>query len=125
MIKLICMVKRKPGMSAEDFHRHWSEVHGPLVAGSESGKSVLRYERNPRPLGDYERTGAPDGPDGCTIQWFETIDDFWASATASDYPQINEDMESFIDTDSLQWILTEEPDVVIDRLVSDDPSGHR
>jgi len=115
VIKLICFVKRKPGMSAEEFHKHWAEVHGPLVAGSESGKYVLRYERNPRPLNDYARTGPADGYDGCTIQWFASIEDFWASAAAPDYPEIDADVQKFIDTESLQWILTEEPDVVIDR----------
>lgn len=116
MIKLICFVKRKPGTTPEEFHRHWSEVHGPLIAGSETGKYVLRYERNPRPLSDYERTGAPDGPDGCTIQWFASVEDFWASCATADYPDIDADVARFIDTESLQWILTEEPDVVIDKL---------
>ena len=116
MIKLICFVKRKPGLSREEFHQHWSKVHGPLVAGSESGSYVLRYERNARPLGDYDRPGMPDGPDGCTIQWFASIEDFWASTSAADYAEIDADVATFIDTDALQWILTEEPDVVIDRL---------
>ena len=32
MIKLIATLHRKPGMSREDFLRHWREVHVPLVA---------------------------------------------------------------------------------------------
>jgi uncharacterized protein (TIGR02118 family) len=115
LIKLICFVKRKPGMSPEDFHKHWGEVHGPLIANSEGGKYVLRYERNPRPIADYERTGPADGYDGCTIQWFASIDDFWKSSMM-DFDEVQADVERFIDTDALQWILTEEPDVVIDRL---------
>ena len=31
MMTLIALLKRKPGMSAEDFHDHWRNTHGPLV----------------------------------------------------------------------------------------------
>ena len=33
MVKVSVLVKRKPGMSASEFHRYWKDVHGPLVLG--------------------------------------------------------------------------------------------
>ena len=33
MIKLVSMLKRKEGLTPEEFHRHWREVHGPLIGG--------------------------------------------------------------------------------------------
>ena len=77
MIKLICFIKRKPGMSIEDFHAYWRGTHGPLVASTKSGQHAIRYEQNHRTLSDYERD--PDGFDGCTEQWFTSVEDFWAS----------------------------------------------
>lgn len=32
MIKVMNIVKRKPGISREDFYKYWKNVHGPLVA---------------------------------------------------------------------------------------------
>ena len=31
MVVLVALLPRKPGMSKQDFHRHWRETHGPLV----------------------------------------------------------------------------------------------
>jgi len=36
MIKLVVMIKRKPGMSKEDFHRYWNGPH----AGRSSGAPI-------------------------------------------------------------------------------------
>ena len=32
MIKVIVLVKRKEGISREEFYKYWKEVHGPFVA---------------------------------------------------------------------------------------------
>jgi uncharacterized protein (TIGR02118 family) len=113
MVKLICFVKRKPGMSPEAFHQYWRERHGPLVASTNSGKYVLRYEQNHRPLEDYGRIGASEY-DGVTVQWFASLEDFNQSIAEEDYRLIAEDIPKFLDPDALVWIMTEEPEVVID-----------
>lgn len=111
MVKLICMLKRKAGLSPEEFHRYWREVHGPLVASTRSGQHAARYEQNHRSEADYGRPGGGDY-DGCTEQWFASIEDFYASIQEDDYVRIAADIETFIDTSSLVWIMTEEPEVV-------------
>ncbi len=111
MIKLICFVRRKPGMSADEFHRYWLEQHGPLVARTKSGSHVLRYEQNPRVRGDEESDD--DGYDGVTEQWFASTDEFYASLAEPDYAEIDADIENFLDPTRLVWILTEEPNVII------------
>jgi uncharacterized protein (TIGR02118 family) len=116
MVKLICFVKRKPGMTPEAFHTYWREQHGPLVASTNSGQYVLRYEQNHRPLEDYERDGASEY-DGVTEQWFASLDDFNKSIAEEDYRLIAEDIPKFLDANALVWIMTEEPEVVIDRPV--------
>lgn len=100
-------------MGIEEFHRYWREVHGPLVASTRSGSHVLRYEQNHRASADYARD--PDGFDGVAVQWFDSIESFWASLAEADYARIAEDLPRFVDLDRIAFILTEEPEVVIDR----------
>jgi uncharacterized protein (TIGR02118 family) len=111
VIKLICFVRRKPGMSGDEFHRYWRDVHGPLVARTKSGQHALRYEQN-------HAVGDDDGYDGVTVQWYQSVDDFYASIREDDYAEIAADIEKFLDTSRLQFVLTEEPDVIVDRLSS-------
>lgn len=117
MVTLIAMIKRRPGTSPEDFHRHWRDHHGPLVASTRSGSWVLRYEQHHRPLSDY-RSADDDGWDGVTVQWFESREAFFSSLREDDYRVIDDDMRTFIDTASIQWVLTDEPDVIVDRVGS-------
>ena len=114
MIKLIAFVRRTEGMSPEDFHRHWREVHGPLVRDTRSGSYVVRYEQHHRPLDDYDNPIVSDY-DGVTVQWFRSRDDFYASIQEPDYKDIDADMRSFIDVSKLVWLLTEDAEVFIDR----------
>ena len=113
MIKLICLLKRKPGMTPEEFHTYWRDHHGPLVASTKSASHVLRYEQNHRPLSDYRADD--DGYDGVTEQWFESAESFHASLREPDYAVIDEDIPKFLDRSSLVFLLTEEPEVTINR----------
>ena len=78
MVRLTCLLRRKEGLSPAEFHAHWREVHGPLIAASKSGSHVLRYEQHPRPLDDYSGDGDSRGFDGVTVQWFESMDAYRA-----------------------------------------------
>jgi uncharacterized protein (TIGR02118 family) len=109
MVKLICFVRRKPGMDAEEFHRYWREQHGPLVASTKSGAHALRYEQNHRVREHWDQKGY----DGVTEQWFRSVDDFFASLQEDDYHLIEEDIAKFIDADSLEWMITDEPEVIV------------
>jgi hypothetical protein len=42
MIKLVVMIKRKPGMPKEDFHRYWSGPHAEQVLGCADFKRRIR-----------------------------------------------------------------------------------
>lgn len=113
MVRLTCLVRRKPGMTPAEFHRYWAEVHGPLVAATKSGSYALRYEQHHRPLSDYASDDEP-GYDGVTLQWFESKEAFLQSIREDDYRLIDEDMRNFLDLDAIQFVLTEEPVIVVD-----------
>lgn len=113
MVKLTCLVRRKPGMSPEEFHAYWRDRHGPLVISTRHGGHVLRYEQHHRPLDDY---GPEDdgGYDGVTEQWYESMDAYRASLGEDDFPKVWADLSEFLDVDRLAFVLTEEPVVILD-----------
>jgi uncharacterized protein (TIGR02118 family) len=112
MVRLTCLLRRKEGLSPAEFHAHWREVHGPLIAASRSGSHVVRYEQHPRALEDYAGDDDP-GFDGVTVQWFESLDAYRAHMAEHDFPDIWVDIERFLDTEKLHFILTEHPRVVM------------
>ena len=67
---------------------------------------MLRYEQHPRPLDDYDGDNDP-GFDGVTVQWFESMDAYRAHMGEPDFPAIWTDIERFLDTDRLHFIVTE------------------
>lgn len=113
MVLLTCLVRRKPGMSPEEFHRYWREHHGPTVAATTSGSYVVRYEQHHRALKDY-----PDeddgGFDGVTLQWFASRADYQAHVSAPDFGEVWADIERFLDVERLVYVLTDEMAVIVD-----------
>ncbi|HXX90320.1 MAG TPA: EthD domain-containing protein [Acidimicrobiales bacterium] len=123
MIKLTCILRRKPGMSPAQFHAYWRDVHGPLVLGTKSGSHVLRYEQHHRPLDDYPAPSAPDGGggaagagdyDGVTEQWFASMDEYRAHVAEEDFATVWADLQNFLDVEHLAFVLTEAPVIVMD-----------
>ena len=107
MVRLTCFLKRREGMSPEDFQTYWRDHHGPLVASTRSATHVRRYEQHP----------VVPGPgvdwDGITEQWFDSVEEFHASLREDDYRVIDADIKEFLDVDKLAFVITGEPRVVI------------
>jgi hypothetical protein len=51
-----------------------------------------------------------------TVQWFATMEDYEASLMAEDFGEMWADIESFLDTSQLHFVLTEEPRLVINKI---------
>jgi len=111
--KLVCMVKRRPGMTIDEFHRHWREVHSPLNCETPSiAQYFVRYERNHRARRDYEREG-PD-LDGAAVEWYPSTKAFYDMIREPAYRDvIFPDEERFLDRDGLVWLLTENEETII------------
>jgi uncharacterized protein (TIGR02118 family) len=116
MVRLTCLVRRKPGMSPGEFHRYWREHHGPFVASTESGGHVLRYEQHHRALEDYPEED-DGGFDGVTVQWFASRADYEAHVAAPDFKEVWADIERFLDVERLHYVLTDETVVIVDGAV--------
>src|SRR5438105_1773998 len=74
VVVLVALLPRKPGLSKEDFHRHWRERHGPLVVDT-LGKYLQGYEQYHRLDGGM---GSGDEWDGIAIQRYESEEAFTA-----------------------------------------------
>ena len=114
MVKLFAVLKRKDGMTHEEFVDHWLNEHGPLIANTPSlARHIVRYEQHVR-----HRPDALSGDkrfDGVTVQWFEDMDGFVGFMSEPEYGDlIHPDEERFLDMDELVFIVTEEPVVPID-----------
>ncbi len=92
MIKLTCLLKRREGMTPAEFQAYWKNNHGPLIATSRCGSHVIRYEQNPRPLDDYRDDDDRSGYDGVTVQWFASMDAYYAHMSEDDSPAMFEDI---------------------------------
>jgi uncharacterized protein (TIGR02118 family) len=114
MIKLTCLLKRREGMTPAEFQAYWRDHHAPLIANGLCGTHVIRYEQNPRPLDSYRGDDDRSGYDGVTEQWFASMDEYNAHMNEADSPQMFADIPKFLDPEHLEFVLTEEPRIVID-----------
>ena len=74
MHKLLSVLKRKTGMSREEFLKYWKENHGPLAMRSIPG--LRRYVHN-RPV---EIPGVESDVDGIAELWFDdlaALENYW------------------------------------------------
>ncbi|MFC4670851.1 EthD domain-containing protein [Seohaeicola nanhaiensis] len=71
MLILLGFYKRKPGLTLDEFHRHWGEIHGPLVAKTPNIERFLkRYvQHHIRPSSGFSGVGTLDY-DGFSEAWF-------------------------------------------------------
>ena len=117
MVRLTCLLRRKDGLSPGRVPR--------TLARRPRAADRVQQERQPR--GALRAAPAParrlrgdDDPgfDGVTVQWFESMDAYRAHMREPDFGDIWADIERFLDTDRLHFVLTEHP-----RLVMGDDAG--
>ncbi|MFM7069847.1 MAG: EthD domain-containing protein [Actinomycetes bacterium] len=114
MVKLFAMLRRHPSMTVEEFRSHWVNVHGPLIANTpELARHIVRYEQHVRHRPDA-LSGTED-VDGVAEQWFGSIDGFIGFISEPAYAElIAPDERRFLDMSRVEFVITEEPVVVID-----------
>ena len=119
MVKLFAMLRRKEGMTHEEFVDHWVNSHGPLIAGTPSlARHIVRYEQHVRHVPDA--IAGNEGYDGVTVQWFDSMDGFVGFMREPEYADlIHPDEQRFLDMSGLVYLITEEPILVIDGPVID------
>ena len=74
MIKVIVAVKRKAGMSPEEFHRHWRTTHADLVRESPASKKYIRKYIQCHTL-PADCAAGDVSFDGTAEMWFDSVAD--------------------------------------------------
>ena len=117
-MQLYAFVRRKDGMSREDFLHYWHETHGPLIRDTPGlADRLLRYEQHPSHPNDRS------GFDGVAVQEFASWDDFLAMLEAPHGDLMSADEANFIDRKDIVVVFTGDPVVMVDR--SRDDAGDR
>ena len=112
MIKVVLLVRRKPGISREEFRRYYESRHAPLAASQL--RSCVRYVRN---FVVEDVAGDPDF-DCVTEFWYEA-DGPWSEARqhiASEAGRrtLADDEAEFMDRDSMRVVVVAECETAID-----------
>lgn len=80
MIKLTYCLRRKPGMTWEEFSRYWRDVHAPLVRDRAEVLGIRRYVQvrtvqDPETHGRFQARngGSPEPFDGIAELWYDQL----------------------------------------------------
>ncbi|MGD0073738.1 MAG: EthD domain-containing protein [Candidatus Binataceae bacterium] len=111
MVKFVACLKRKPGMSAAEFHRYWKDVHGPLVKGvPEFMRHVRKYVQS-HAVSDSV-AGFPSAPsqyDGTAELWFDSLEECIKAFNEPRYLEIiRKDEPKFLDLAACSIFVAEE-----------------
>jgi len=111
MIKLVVMIKRKPGMSKEEFDRYWSGPHAEQVLGyADFKRHIRRYVQShvvtqegirlPWEVSDY---------DGQAELWFDSVEEMNAAFNEPRFlAEVHPDDATFIDMEGCKLMVVQE-----------------
>jgi hypothetical protein len=104
-VKLVCLVRRKPEISHQQYLDHWRNDHGPLAVRMQPG--FWHYVQNH--VSDWLTDVTPDF-DGIGELHFETVDDVFTGMFADEDAQrlIYEDIERFLVNKTSTVLVTTE-----------------
>ena len=103
-VKSVAFLTRKPGLSVEDFQRHWLEVHAPIAAAL---PGLRRYVQSHTRRSAYEGGRVP-AYDGVVLAWFDSTEAIRGAASTPDYSRVLADGVSFLSSGAMPSILTKE-----------------
>ena len=111
MIKLAILLKRRKGMSQQEFLDYRRDVHAPLLLSIPETKKYVRKFIVSIPL---EATGYQDVPyDGMVEAWFDSLQDLNAFYLSDNFvKQVDPDHINFLDVPAALRLVTEETVVV-------------
>lgn len=105
---LFAFVRRKQGLSREEFLDHWHHRHGPLIRDTPGlGDRTVRYEQHPA------RPDDRSGWDGVAVQEFASSQDFLAMLDGEAGQAMRDDEGNFLDPSSIKVVFTEGRVVII------------
>ena len=116
MLKLTFCLRRKPGLSREEFQRYWSENHGPLMRKNMAAMGVRKYVQQRTLDGETadfiaNSRGGPEPYDGVAEAWWDDLAAVQAATGSADGRAAGKEMYkdelNFIDLANSPCFLTE------------------
>lgn len=108
MIKLIAMIRRRPGLTRDEFIDYYENKHVPFVTRA-NGAYLLKYKRN---YIQEELTASPEDYDVVTEVWLQSRDALarlLETMTQSSWAkELVADEDKFVDRPSMRMFVTEE-----------------
>lgn len=91
MTKVIVLLRKKDGISSDDFRRHWRDVHGPIAMRM---PGLKHYVQN--------HAAGDDPPyDGIAELWFDSPADMQAAFTSEAAAEAARDAPNFLASQEL------------------------
>jgi uncharacterized protein (TIGR02118 family) len=90
-VKLIALLKARPGMTREEFASRWIDEHAPLTLRFPN----LKGYRINIPLGEYQEIEGELPYDGTAELWWDSLEDMKADYASSEAAAAVADAESF------------------------------
>jgi len=107
MVKVLTFLKRKPGMSVEDFQRYWLAEHPAVVTRLPGGRRYVQSHTAPTAY----RKGEPVY-DGIAEVWADDTNALRAMTRSPENAAVQADEARFIDRSRMGVLVTEEHVVV-------------
>jgi uncharacterized protein (TIGR02118 family) len=121
VIKLVFCLRRKDGLSREEFQRYWRETHAPLVASHAETLNIRRYVQvHALDAGTQAAIrasrNAPEEFDGVAELWWDSLETLAApgqtEAGRAAGAALLEDERTFIDLEQSPLFFAEEHEIV-------------
>ena len=106
MIKLVMCLRRKPGMTREEFRDYWMNRHAPFFQENSATMRAKKYVQShtvdtPLNQGFRESRGLQPEFDGVAEVWFESEEDLMEAMSSPEGQQLGaallEDESNFVD----------------------------
>jgi uncharacterized protein (TIGR02118 family) len=121
MLKLVFVLRRRQGVSPEEFRRYWLEEHAPLARRLLESVGARRYVQTHTIETDLNGAlaaarGTLEAYDGVAEIWWDSLDAMVAVLNTDEGRQANEtlieDEAKFIDFERSSLFLTEEHPII-------------
>ena len=117
MIKLVMCLRRKPGMTREQFQDYWLNRHGPFFQSKAAAMRAKKYVQShtletPLNQGFRESRGMEPEFDGVAEVWFESEAELIEAMSSPEGQELGaallEDEQNFIDHSKSSAFIVEE-----------------
>ncbi len=109
MIKGFALIPKRADISADQFHKHWEEVHGPLAKQIKALRRYVQSHRLAQPLPGFDNVPY----EGIAEIWFDSLENVTQLGDDPDY--VNgalPDEPNFLDQSKLRFLATREEVVI-------------